>query len=215
MNDKLSENIPENSKSSLPIAETAGDGFKIIGAFFLDILETFIIAIGLFILIYNFLVQPNSVIGASMEPNFHENEYILTDKFSYRLGEPQRGDVVVFKYPKDESIDYIKRIIGLPGEEVLIKNNTITIFNAEHPEGFSLDESYLPQSTSTSGGPIFPENQKTVIPYDSYFVMGDNRSRSSDSRIWGTVPEKDLIGKVIFRYWPVTKVGIVSKAQYE
>ncbi|OGB63600.1 signal peptidase I [candidate division CPR3 bacterium GWF2_35_18] len=181
-----------------------------LGEFFLDLAETFIIAIGLFIIIYNFLVQPNSVIGSSMEPNFEDGEYILTDRLSYRLREPKRGEVVVFKYPKDETLDYIKRIIALPGERVLIENNTVTIFNGQNPKGFKLDESYLADYIDTQGGIIFPEGKETVVPNDAYFVMGDNRPRSSDSRSWGTVPKTDLIGRVIFRYWPFDKLGLVK-----
>ncbi len=208
------ENSEVKKAISSPKNPTGTNAFVLLGAFLLDILETFIIAIGLFIIIYNFLVQPNSVLGSSMEPNFHDGEYILTDKISYRVTEPKRGDVVVFKYPKDESLDYIKRIIGLPGERIMIENNHITIFNDENPAGFTLDEDYLPDTIKTEGGSILPEGQETVIPYDNYFVMGDNRGRSSDSRSWGTVPEKDLIGKVIIRYWPANKFGLFEKVQY-
>lgn len=210
------EKIAQPEKTT-PVKEETKEpnAFKLLGEFLLDLAETFIIAIGLFVIIYNFLIQPNSVLGSSMEPNFYDGEYIITDKISYRIGEPQRGDIVVFRFPKDESLDYIKRIIGLPGESVMISDNTVTIYNEEYPAGFVLDEAYLPEETVTNGGSIFPENQKTVIPYDSYFVMGDNRLRSSDSRSWGTVPEKDLIGKVLFRYWPVNKTNIFTHVEYQ
>ena len=124
-----SENKQNEVKKSDKLSQKTA--YKVLGEFFLDLAETFIIAIGLFIIIYNFLVQPNSVIGSSMEPNFEDGEYILTDRLSYRLREPKRGEVVVFKYPKDESLDYIKRIVALPGEKVLIENNTVTIFQKE------------------------------------------------------------------------------------
>lgn len=188
--------------------------YRTLGEFLLDLLETFIIAIGLFVIIYNYLVQPNSVIGSSMEPNFHDGQYILTDKLSYRLREPERGEVVVFKYPKDESLDYIKRVVALPGERVLIKNNNITIFNDDRPQGFKLNEKYLSDGVQTDGGPVFPEGKETVVPKNTYFVLGDNRSRSSDSRSWGTVPKSDFVGRVIFRYWPFSTFGIIPGVRY-
>lgn len=188
--------------------------YREVGEFLWDLGQTLIISFGLFIIIYNFLVQPNSVIGSSMEPNFYDGEYILTDRLSYRLDEPQRGDVVVFKYPKDETLEYIKRIIGLPGEKVLIENNTVTIFNEENPEGFLIDEKYLPEGTITEGSGIFQEGKETLIPTDSYFVMGDNRARSSDSRSWGTVSEEEITGKALFRYWPIDRFGVIKKVEY-
>lgn len=122
-----------------------------------------------------FVMSPYFVKGQSMEPNFHNNDYLLVDKLSYRIGEPRRGEVVVFKAPDGISY-YIKRIIGLPGETVEIENNTIVIFNQEHKEGMTLKETYLPRED------IITDNIKIVLGEDEYFVLGDNRGASFDSR---------------------------------
>jgi signal peptidase I len=134
--------------------------------------------------------------GASMEPNYHSTDYLIIDELSYRFSEPQRGDVIVFKYPKDESYKYIKRIIAFPGEAVEIKNAKIYITD-KSGKMFELDENYLPQEVKDSW-----KNNMTMSPVllkeGEYFVLGDNRNYSSDSRIWGTLPEGNIIGKVFF-----------------
>src|SRR4030066_2294121 len=107
-----------------------------------DIIETVVVAAAIFVVVYLFLLQPHQVKGASMEPNFHDGEYILTDKISYRFSEPRRGDVVIFKAPTNPDVDFIKRIVALPGEKLEIKNNKIIIFNDENPKGFTLSEPY-------------------------------------------------------------------------
>lgn len=143
-----------------------------------------------------------------MYPNFHDNEYLLTDKLSYRLGEPGRGDVIVFKAPKNQEYDYIKRIIGLPGEEIEIRNGKLYINDK------LLDESYLPEEYITSGGSFWREGLEAPVPQEQYFVLGDNRSHSSDSREWGTVPLENIIGKAWLRYWPFNKLGLVKEEKY-
>src|SRR4030065_809809 len=107
-----------------------------------DVIETVVVAAAIFVVVYLFLLQPHQVKGASMEPSFHDGEYILTDKISYRFSEPRRGDVVIFKAPTNPDVDFIKRIIALPGEKVEINNSRITIYNSEHPNGFTLSEPY-------------------------------------------------------------------------
>ena len=195
-------------------SEKSQSFYNQVGELLLDFLETLIIATAIFVVVYNFLMQPHSVIGASMEPNFYDGDYILTDKITYRLQQPQRGDVVVFRYPNDLSVDYIKRVIGLPGENVLIENGAVTIFNTDNPDGLKLKEPYLPSDTYTSGGPYFPEGKKTLVPLNSYFVLGDNRTRSSDSRFWGTMPKDDVVGKAWFRYWPFVRAGFMGTYHY-
>ncbi|MCX6766654.1 MAG: signal peptidase I [Candidatus Moranbacteria bacterium] len=161
-----------------------------------------------------FLIQPFFVQGASMEPNFEDKQYLIVNELGYKttsLGgaftvkpfkELQRGDVVVFRYPKNPSIFYIKRIIGLPGEKIEISNDRVKIFNAENPNGFVLDEGkYLSASVMTAG-------EINLTLGDEYFVMGDNREYSSDSRSWGPVPAQDVMGKVVLRAWPFNKAGI-------
>jgi signal peptidase I len=161
-----------------------------------------------------FLIQPFFVQGASMEPNFEDKQYLIVNELGYKtteignaftvkpFKELQRGDVVVFRYPKNPSIFYIKRIIGLPGEKIEIKEDKVKIFNSENPNGFVLDESkYLSSSVTTTG-------EVNLTLGGEYFVMGDNRQYSSDSRSWGPVPEVDVMGKVVLRAWPVSKAGV-------
>lgn len=183
---------------------------KKLGLFLVDFLQTFLIAAAIFIFVYHFLCQPNQILGASMEPNFNNGEYILTDKITYRLRQPKRGDVIVFQYPGNLKTDFFKRIIAEPGESILIHNGRVYVFNEENPNGVELKEYYIPDDFYTSGGSRFPTDIKTLVPLDSYFVLGDNREKSSDSRAWGTVPREDIIGRAIFRYWPPSKIGIVK-----
>jgi len=182
---------------------------KKILSFVFDIIETIVLALAIFVVIYLFLFQPHQVKGASMEPNFYDGEYILTDKFSYRFGEPKRGDVVIFKAPKNPELDYIKRIIALPGEKIQIKNEGIFINNQE------LDEKYLPEYMDLSGGLFLTKGKEVEIPENSFFVLGDNRSHSSDSREWGPIQTSDIVGKAFLRYWPPNHFGILPKAKYE
>jgi signal peptidase I len=170
-----------------------------------------------------FLVQPFFVQGASMEPNFEDKEYLIINELGYKttkvgfaFGEKKanlftvksfkelvRGDVVVFRYPKNPSVYYIKRVIGLPGEKIEIKDGKVKIFNNKNPDGFDLDESaYLSASVETMG------DQIANLSDTEYFVMGDNRNYSSDSRSWGPVPEEDIVGKVLLRAWPVGKATL-------
>lgn len=141
-----------------------------------------------------------------MYPNFENGEYLLTDKVSYKLGVPERGDVVVFKAPEASQCpegtgcDFIKRIIGLPGDTIWVKNNEIYL------NGELLEEYYIPEEFDTRAG-SFTSNGPVTIPEGAYFVLGDNRSHSSDSRAWGPVPLEKIVGKVFFRYYPVSKVG--------
>lgn len=185
-----------------------GSIFKKIGAFFLDILEAGVMALAIFVLVYLFLFQPHQVLGNSMVPNFHDHENLLTNKISYHFTTPKRGDVVIFKAPLNPNYEYIKRIVGLPGEVVKIGNGGVYINN------IPLTESYLPPEDITYGGRLARENQEFVVTDDNYFVMGDNRSHSSDSREWGLVPRENIIGKAMLRYWPPDKFGVIHAAEY-
>jgi len=179
--------------------------FKKIGTIFLDIVETVVIALAIFVIIYLFLFQPHQVRGSSMFPNFYDNDYLLTDKISYRLNIPKRGDVIIFKAPKNEEYDYIKRVVGLPGEKISINENNQVVLNNQ-----IFDEPYLDPELKTFGG-VFLEVGKTVtVPENQYFVLGDNRNHSSDSRDWGFVPKENIIGKAWLRYWPPKMMGIIS-----
>ena len=143
-----------------------------------------------------------------MQPNYPDGEFLLTDKITYRFNQPQRGDVIVFKAPINEEDDYIKRIIGLPGEKVSIIDGKVYI------NGNLLTEDYLSPSLYTAGGLFLPNNKEVVVPENHFFVMGDNRPYSSDSRSWGFVPRENIIGKAWFIYWPPQKAGIVPKVNY-
>jgi len=148
-----------------------------------------------------------------MEPNFHDGEYILTDKISYRFSEPRRGDVVIFKAPTNPNVDFIKRIVALPGEKLEIKNNKIIIFNVENPKGFTLSEPYQVMEP-IAGGTYLREGKIVEVPTDNYLVFGDNRTHSFDSREWGPLPRKSIIGKSWLRYWPLSKISIIKRPKF-
>ncbi len=169
-----------------------------------EVLEVVLVAALTVFFIRTFLLQPFLVSGASMEPNFADKDYLIVDEISYRLRDPQRFETIVFKYPKDPSTYYIKRIIGLPGERVVIADNAVTIFNKEHPEGMKLDERYLPSSIHTVW-----EGSVTLEP-GTYFVLGDNRTRSYDSRSWGVLPKKNVVGLVRLRLLPLNEIKAFS-----
>lgn len=175
---------------------------------FWEIIEVVLVAVIAVFVIRNFLVQPFLVSGDSMRPNFSSGDYLLVDEMSYRFREPQRGEVVVFKYPGDESTYYIKRIIGLPGERLVIENGQITIFNKDDPNGFTPDESYLPVATQTEG------NEEIILKNSEYFVMGDNRNYSFDSRKWGNLQRAEIIGLVRLRLWPFNEVMAFGTPNY-
>ena len=188
---------------------------KQLGLFVLDFLETIVLSFAIFVVIYTFVAQPHKVKGDSMLPNFHTSDYLLTDKLSYRFKPPNRGDVVVFRYPLAPQYDYIKRIIGLPNEEIEIKDGRITIYNQDHPKGFVLDESYLKLGTKTIGRSSIPDEDRIKIPEKQYAVMGDNRQQSSDSREWGMVSLDNIIGRVWLRYWPPQALAFIADPKYE
>lgn len=186
---------------------------KKIGSFFLDIMETVVISLSIFLIVYLFFMQPHQVNGESMVPNFQNGEYLLTDKISYRLGDPERGQVIVFHAPEGANCiqgtgcDFIKRILALPGETVEIKNNQILI------NGTPLPETYIPKDFKTLPG-RFTKQGVIVLGADQYFAVGDNRSHSSDSRSWGPINESDIVGKAFFRYWPPDAMGSIKQAEY-
>ncbi len=179
---------------------------RIIGAFILDFIETIVTALVIFVIIYLFLFQPHQVKGNSMQPNFENGEYLLTNKITYRIHEPERGDVIIFKAPVNQSYDYIKRIIGLPNESVSLKQGRFFI------DDKFLDESaYLAEDVYTQGGQFLPEGGEIVVPEEQYFMAGDNRSHSSDSREWGYISKDDIVGRAWLRYWPPSASGLIPK----
>lgn len=176
--------------------------------FFFDFLETSVVALSIFVVVYLFLVQPHEIKGSSMEPNFHNNEYILTDKISYKFREPQRGEVIIFKAPTNNEVDYIKRVIGLPGDRIKVQDGFVYV------NEMKLNESYLADKTPLLPGSSMQEGVEITIPPDHIFVMGDNRPHSSDSREFGPVSFNLIIGHAIFRYWPLPEMGLISTAKY-
>lgn len=174
-----------------------------------EVIKTVAFIILAAVVIRAFLVQPFFVQGQSMETNFHDGNYLLVNQLSYKFGQPQRGDVVVFKAPPEPSENYIKRIIGLPGETVELRNGKVVIYNAEHRDGVTLDESYEPANADT-----LPESAQTrwELGPNQYFVLGDNRlpDKSSDSRAWGLLDKNLLIGKAWLRVYPLAQFGFVK-----
>ena len=167
---------------------------------FWEVAEVILIAVVTVFFVRTFLMQPFLVSGASMEPNFSTGNYLLIDEVTYRLRTPERGEVVVFKYPNDPSVYYIKRIIGLPGDRVVVKNGGVRITNEDNPEGVKIDEAYLNTNLKTLG------DIDSTLDSDDYFVMGDNRSFSYDSRSWGALPKDNIVGIVRLRLFPINSI---------
>lgn len=174
-----------------------------------DILQTIVLSAAIFVIIYLFAAQPHLVKGSSMEPNFHNGDYILTEKISYKFREPERGEVVVFKAPNRPDADYIKRIIGLPGEKIKVIEGVIYV------NGQKLPEQYEPINFQTFSGRFLQEGQEFTVPENQYIVFGDNRSHSSDSREFGPVDKDFIIGRALVRYWPAPRFGLLKTPDYQ
>lgn len=172
--------------------------------FVMDILETVVFIGSLFIVIYLFILTPNQVKGASMEPTFQSGDYILTSRVTYKMRSYHRGDVIVFKAPRNPDIEYIKRIIGLPGDKIMIENGNIFVNDK------LLQENYIAARTNLWESGFAKEGSLITIPDNEIFVMGDNRPRSSDSREFGPVSADSVIGNVFYRYFPSSKVGSIK-----
>lgn len=211
----MTKNSPETDQE--PEKITQDERYYGVGGFTLEIVKVFLLAFIIIVPIRVFLFQPFFVQGASMEPNFENNQYLIVNELGYKktdvgingkhlfsinsFKEVARQEVVVFRYPKNPSQFFIKRVIGLPGEKVEVKNGQVIIYNAENPQGFTLDEKgYLGSDTKTTGEVVM------TLKNDEYFVMGDNRMFSSDSRVWGPLPASDMIGKVMLRAWPLDQI---------
>lgn len=181
--------------------------WKKISNFVLDILQTVVLALSIFMLVYLFGAQPHEVSGNSMVPSFVDGEYLLTDKFSYRLGGAKRGDVIVFAAPTARQ-DFIKRIIGLPGETVYVQAGAVYV------GGRPLEESYLPQDFTTFPGVYMAEGETITLGPQEYLVFGDNRDHSLDSRAFGPIKKDDIVGRAWIVYWPPGKAGVVPTVTY-
>lgn len=177
-------------------------------AFLWETIKIVVISLIIILPIRYYIVQPFFVKGASMESNFQDGDYIFVDELSYEMGIPARGDVIIFRYPKDQTQFFIKRVIGLPNETVDIKDNKVTIYNALHPEGVVLNETYLDVGQQTLG------TMRIKLDDNNYFVLGDNRLRSSDSRTWGVLNKSLITGKAFIRLWPFSKIEKVPHPTY-
>ena len=209
MKNKTENNKENKTSQNNPIAYG-------VGSFFLEITKIFLMAIIIIVPIRMFLFQPFFVQGASMEPNFEDGQYLIVNELGYKktdLGifvvkpykKMKREEIVVFHYPRNHKLFFIKRIIGLPDETIKIHNGKVMIYNKDNPNGFELKESYLPKDLKTKGDVDYK------IKSDEYYVLGDNRTHSSDSRIWGPIKTSDVVGRVFLRAWPINKASLFLK----
>lgn len=178
---------------------------------FWDLLKVVCVSLAIIIPVRYFLIQPFYVKGASMEPSFYDHEYLIIDEISYRMNEPNRGDIIVFKYPKDPSQYFIKRIVGLPGEKIEISGSQVFIYkDKDRKQKFLLDEGdYLELGVKTTG------DKAWILGPDEYYVLGDNRENSLDSRNFGPVYRDLIVGRVWLRGWPFWRAALFSGVQYE
>jgi len=177
-------------------------------AFIWEITKIVIIALLIVVPIRYFIFQPFFVRGRSMEPNFENGDYLIIDEISYRFRDPQRGEVIVFKYPQNPSQRYIKRIIGLPGETIEIEDGKVIIYQKNFGAQVLDESSYLPPYLETPG------DTRVSLDENEYFVLGDNRVSSSDSRRWGPLPREDIVGRVFFRAWPFAALAKIEVPSY-
>lgn len=184
----MSENMPGKDLTS---NENKRESF-----FLTEVLQSVAIAVILAILIKVFLFQPFYIPSGSMEPTLVKGDRIIVNKLTYHISEPKRGDIIVFKYPLNPKRDFIKRVIGLPGETLEIRDSKVFI------NGRVIEQPYLP------AGLKYEKFPSVKIPKDQYFMMGDNRNNSEDSRSWGTLPKKNIIGKAMLIYWPTNRLRI-------
>ena len=205
-----------NLENQQPINDCQNGSFKAFGAFFWDLLKIFIIALVIIVPFRMFIAEPFVVSGSSMVPNFHNGDYLIVDRLTYHFSQPQRGDVIVLRFPKDTSQFFIKRIIGLPGEticfpqgHVLISPKPITADQCRQGDGTVLDEPYLPSQMET-----LANADPVTLGSGEYFVLGDNRMASSDSRIWGILPVNDIVGRVFVRVIPFSSAQLFHPVSY-
>lgn len=173
----------------------------------LELVQIAVLSLALVILIRSFVVQPFSVRGASMEPTYLNREYLVIDEVSYRFREPERGEVIVFRYPADPREYFIKRIIGLPGETVVVQAGHIRIINDDNPLGVALEEPYI------DGEPTLGSH-RVMLGEEEYYLLGDHRTASLDSRMFGPVPRDAIVGRAWLRGWPIRRAGVIESPSY-
>ena len=175
-------------------------GLGAIGLFILELIKVAVLAGITIALVRYYLFKPFYVKGASMEPNFYDHEYLIIDELSYRFRPIQRGEVIVFRYPANPKEYFLKRVVGLPGERVKVAEGRVTVYNEAHPEGVAIDESYLAKDLLTIGEKI------TILGGNQYFVLGDNRPNSFDSRRFGPIDGTIIVGRAWLRGWPLSRL---------
>lgn len=183
-------------ESSTPFKEQSG--FE---TFAKELIHIALIAAFIVLPIRVFIAQPFIVSGASMEPTFDNGDYLIVDELSYRFRKPERGEVVIFKYPRNPETFFIKRIIGLPGETVTIKDGNVSVRTSQQTEELTFEEPFVVFESN--------ETQTRTLKEDEYFVMGDNRRSSSDSRIWGPLPEENIVGRALVRLFPIAHASLL------
>lgn len=189
-----------NTSSETPKTETRG-----------SLLNYTVIALGLALFIRFFVAAPYVVSGQSMDPNFEDWNYLIVDRITYDIGDPERGDVIVFDLPQEGGRSLIKRIIGLPRETVVLSNQSVTIINEKHPDGFTLQEPYLDPKNLEGRNDL-----RMTLGKDEFFVLGDNRRVSADSRLWGTLARENIVGRAFVRLYPLEQISILpGEARYE
>lgn len=199
------ETTPESKLTVSPKADTAQQEIQKTPekkeGFISEIVRFSLVALLIVLPIRIFIAQPFIVSGASMETTFSTGQYLIVDQLTYHLEEPTRGEVIIFRYPKDPSKFFIKRIIGIPGDTISITGRDVTLINATHPNGVLLDENYvLDMKPSAALTETLGENE--------YFVMGDNRDASSDSRAWGVLQRDKIVGRAFLRLFPFSQIGV-------
>jgi len=203
---QLTKEKLQGSRFESKLINTFGVTVASVFLYFIELAEVVVISLAIILPIRYFLVQPFYVKGASMEPNFNDHEYLIIDELSYRFRQPVRGEIVVFRSPTDPRQYFIKRVIGLPGETVEVANGQVKIYTREEPLGFTLNESYIDIRTEREG--------LTKLGVDQYYLMGDNRPLSLDSRVFGPVERSAIVGKVWIRGWPLNKVTVFEAPSY-
>lgn len=179
----------------------------------MEFVQSIVLALSVFVLLYLFVAQPNEVKGSSMLPSFVDGEYLLTNKLSYQFGNPEHGDVVIFKAPASEpcsaeECEYIKRVIGVPGDKVMVKGGRVYL------NGVMLTEPYLSEDMVTDAGAFAVEGEEETVPEGYYLCLGDNRTHSRDGREFGPIKRDSIIGKAFFKYWPISSIGLIPTTSF-
>ncbi len=201
--------IGKNDKQAEDNGEIGKSIFGVIALFFLELIKVVILAGITIVLVRHFLFKPFYVKGESMDPAYLEKDYLIINQFSYKLfrHQPNRGEVIVFRAPIQQKDFYLKRVIGLPGERVKVEEGKVIVYNEDHPQGIVIKEDYLVETT--------PGSASVTLGPDQYFVLGDNRNASYDSRRFGPINKDSIVGRTWIRGWPFNRLGLISVPSYD